>query len=204
MRVYLDNDSYFDAIESYIYEKPQAVLISSYGIYAGISHNGEDLNKRGISYETRVSKILHSLLDVPKVHMLIGLSPFKSCRGFTTCLQCQYNYYKSLLRLLNHKELFPKYNWRVSENSHTKLVLFVYDDDGHKSYKGIGGGRNLTDSNWDDISFDLDFEASSKCIKHFLLKYGKAPALTSKYLNKLTLKYDISSEVIETFITEAS
>lgn len=203
MKAYLDCNAYYDALEALISLKPTTAFISSYGMYAGISHDGQDLNIRGDSYATRAKKILDLLSDIQTVYMLIGLSPYRSCKGFAKCLNCEHAYYKSLLRLLSHKEYFPQFNWRVSESSHAKLVVFAFDDNGAKSYRGIGGGRNFNDSNWDDISFDLSDQLNKEMVKYFAVQYGKANKLTSQYLDKLSIKYDISSKVIEAFIAES-
>ena len=203
MRVLAELHEYYDYVESLITEDIESAFISSYGIYAGIAHDGRDLNALGPTYQTRTKALLDKLCAVPNVNIVIGIASYHGCGKNVPCYHCQYNYYKSLLRLLNHKEQFPNFNWRIAEDNHLKCIAFIYNNNGVRRYSGVAGGRNLNDSNWIDCAFAIDEEAVKSILKKMIQSFRSARKLTGKYLNELSIKYDISSNVIESLMIES-
>jgi len=199
MKIFETAEDHYSYLGTLVAEKPQFALISSYGIYAGITHEGANLNLiKG--RETLSDKFLNSLQGVQKVCILVGVNKFLNCNGFVPCQHCQRTYYRYLLRLLSHKEHYTQFLWRASQCSHAKCSLFVYKKDGVTYYKGVIGGRNLNDSNWLDYSFSIEGEDAASLLKKVLLQYNLADKLSPAYLNGLAREHNIDSNVIESFL----
>lgn len=197
-------EEHFNHIDSLIKRKPDTAVITSFGIYSGIMHNGFDLNKVSARYKSRTKDMLDSLMAVPNVNILIGISPYRSCSGTLKCLYCQLTYVKTLFRLLANLDSYPDFKWRIIENLHAKLTLFSYNKGGGKfEFKGIIGGRNLNDSNWKDFSMSIEGEPVKSLYRESLNIIKDSTKLNTSIVGELLEKYKIEPRVMEMLQVEA-
>jgi hypothetical protein len=174
-------------------EGADQVLISTYGIYAGINHYGQDLNGQSSKYTAYAKEFLDSLIGVSKVNIVVGLYPYSSCKGTARCVYCESRYVRGLLRLSSHKDHFSSFKWRVKPNNHLKCVLAIRGN----SFEGIVGGRNLSDSNWNDLTFRLEPEDAKEVFKMVVPIWKEAEDLTDDTLSSLLDRYEISKHSME-------
>ena len=197
MLIFKSVDEHYNYLEELIEQKPSVAVITSFGMYAGLTHEGVDLNKVGSKYRTRTKDFLDKLSTVPNVYVLIGLSPYKSCSGTIKCLHCQTSYVKSLLRLIVHCDTFPRFKWRMTENLHAKTFLFTYDADNKNRYEGVLGGRNLNDSNWIDYSFAAEGDIVKAVLKDMINTIQTCDRINNDNINKLLDHYRIEARALE-------
>lgn len=146
-----------DFIMNCVAKKPKHTIISSFGVYCGITYDGRDTSEWGENYRTETRGIIDELQLLDNVRFLIGVANYKSCKYNKKCNDCEQQYIKNLIRLSFHVQHFSGIDWRMSNDLHLKCSLFFYDNNcvGKKA-KGIAGGRNFTDSSWADVTFVLD------------------------------------------------
>jgi hypothetical protein len=166
MQMFLDNSTHSQFLLECVEENPQNVLFSSYGLYAGITYDDRDTNDFGDQYITDTMKILNALQNIAKngskVRFLVGVSSYMSCKGKMACVDCEKKYARSLIRLMNHVDRFPEINWKITTDFHMKAYLFFYKD----KVKGVSGGRNFTDSDWSDVTFELGNDQIKNLYRH--------------------------------------
>lgn len=186
-------DDHFNAIKEAIRAGPSEVTISSYGIYAGILPDGRDVHSWGDRFASRTREVLDELRAVPVVKFIIGLAPYASCRGKnSTCLPCERKFVRELIRHLNHVDLYPSYQWRMSNNLHIKCCLFSFG----QQMMAIAGSRNFTDSTWEDITFKLGMGDSVRLYTHVSGLWEDATALTSKNVEDYLKSQRISEQAV--------
>jgi hypothetical protein len=193
MRMFLEYDEHADHLQELVDEKPDEVIIASYGLYAGITYKGHDTTKWGEKYRLRTRDLLESMKGGPEVMMLIGAPTYGSCKGKEQCIACEMKYSQQLFRFVSHAELFPDFKWRVTTELHLKCNLFRY---GENHWRGIAGGRNFTDSTWDDITFELMPEQITTLLDHTLKLWGDAEPATNETVGKMLEKQGISEQAL--------
>jgi len=146
------SESHTNGLKKLAKGKPESVLIATYGVYAGILHDGDDSHKWGGKYENGTHELLDQLIQVPEVKILVGFSGLKLCRS--DCEDCLAVHYKQAMRLDQHRQKWPQFEWRYTEDFHLKAFLFYYK----RGCIGVSGGRNLSSSEWTDASFILNNE----------------------------------------------
>lgn len=162
MDMFIDIEQHNQWLLDSIAEKPHTITIASYGIYAGISYTGQDTTQLGSKYQIATRDIMQSMKSVPNVRFLIGISDYKSCKGSRTCIDCEKQYAKSLIRILYHVDMFPEFEWKISNSLHLKSCIFEFED----RTSGISGGRNFTNSQWHDCSFVLSDDNCRQLLQH--------------------------------------
>ena len=196
MKLLFDVDSHYSCIKDLINENPSESYISSFGVYAGITHTGVDLKSVSSKYASKANDALSLLHEKDcNVNMLIGVSSFINCRGKVKyCYDCERNYLKQLMRTQSHAELFNRFKWRIVVEHHTKYWIFKFGS----KFKGVTGGRNLNDSSWDDITYFIDNEACVEILKNSYLKdRAKSLTINGDNVNKIALEQGISSKTFE-------
>lgn len=155
--MFIPNDEHYNFLESCIDEKPEHIIISTFGIYAGLTFDGRDSTEWGDGYSLRTRDLLEKMRELDNVRILVGLAQYNSCKGKIPCLHCEKQYVKTMFRTIFHVEKFPEFEWRMTDELHLKCALFFYDQDCTPSLaKGVSGGRNFTNSSWPDVTFELD------------------------------------------------
>lgn len=157
MRLNFDLAVHYSSLNRYLDEHPNKVTIASYGIYAGITFANEDTAEWGDKYQLATRSFINRLKSVNNVRILVGISEYRSCKNDNPCLDCEKQYVKSLIRLLNHAEKFDYCEWKMMYDLHLKCCVFENGD----NIKGICGGRNLSDSSWNDVSIEM---AADECV----------------------------------------
>ena len=169
---------------------PRATLITTYGVWAGINHDGKDYTELGPAYLSPVRQTVDLIDRLPNVRIVVGLYPYGSCRGLLPCRDCEGRYTKSLLRLLAHAEHFRNIKWLVVDKLHLKCALFVYE----KGMRCLVGGRNLTGSDWADVTVELSGGDVPNIAQHVLLIAREARLLTLDEILLLLRAAGISNE----------
>lgn len=190
MQMFLDCADHAQFLADMVDRKPSLVLMSSFGLYAGITYDGRDTAEWGEKYRLATRDLMDAMRSLPDVRLLIGISNYSSCRGTLKCLDCEKRYCRTLLRLMNHAELFPQFRWRVSRNLHLKCALFFWD----KEMRGVAGGRNLSDSDWIDCTFELDVTQIKKLQKHVCEAWNASHVLSDKLINSILEEEGISED----------
>lgn len=186
--MFITTENCYDQLYKWLEEKPAVVQISTFGIYAGILDTGKDMHEVGGKYTSQTHKLLDKLHSIEglTVHILVGVSQYKSCKdkGKTHCEDCYVTYGKQFTRLLKHVEKWPNFKWRFGEELHLKCTIFSYgDDEGNLSHRRVlGGGRNLTDSDWADITFELPDELHTPMYDYFRQQWKEKFPVTEENL----------------------
>ena len=183
MNLSLNFDDYLKWIHELIDKKPNKIKILSYGIYGGITYTGDDTKEWGQYYHLHIRDILDRLVVVPNVEMIIGIAPYKSCKGKQQCVDCEKQYCKNLLRIISHAEYFDKLVWKLSSDLHMRANLFEYDNQS----VCVVSGRNFTDSPWEDFSIKL-IDGDCDEIKRYIDKLSSAA---------MTINEDILPTILE-------
>lgn len=188
MEMFLDHADHSKWLFDRVAEKPSHVMIASYGIYAGISYAGQDTTQWGEKFRLATRDLLEIMRPLPDVRLLIGVANYRSCKGKFTCIDCEKQYCRSLIRLVHHAELFPEFQWRVTTSLHLKACLFFYP----KTAKGIGGGRNFSDSDWVDCTFELPHAHIKKLYGHIKEVWDQSKPLTDDTIGEIFEEQEIS------------
>ena len=194
MQLLLDSKSHHDWIKEHIARKPNKVIITTFGIWAGILANGQDTQTWGNKYKLETSEILQYLSDNSiATNIIVGIGDYKSCKKDDVCLDCEKTYVESAIRLGNHAQAFPLLKWRFSTNLHIKTTLMVFGD----HLQGIVGGRNFTNSNWEDCTVVLDQENCKTLLEYSVDLWRQSKNISDSEISKLLEKQGISEEILE-------
>lgn len=198
----LDSDAYYEYLSGCARRSPKAVALATFGLYAGILTDGRDTRDWGPRYKSRTRDIMELMRSVPDVRILIGLYPYRSCKGKQVCHNCESQFVRQFLRLLEHADHFPTFNWRVNLESHIKCVLFTYAQslDSSAELAGVAGGRNFTDSNWADVSFTLEPQAIQQLSSHYDELWEAAWPLTNAAADEFIRQEGISEKGVQTVL----
>lgn len=199
MKLFLDHADHSRFLFDRASEKPDRVLISSFGIYAGISFSGQDTTTWGEKYRLATRDLLEIMRTLPDVKMLIGVADYRSCKYNAYCRDCETTYAKNLLRLAFHAELFPEFEWRVSTQLHLKCALFYYGD----VIKGVAGGRNLTDSNWADVTIELSPGYAAELAQHTMQLWAASAVLNDDAISEILKSQNISDKTMTAIANQA-
>lgn len=197
MELMVNYDEHIKWLSDRIDEKPTGVIITSFGLYAGISYAGQDMTKLGWKFKSKTRDIMEKMRPLSNVRFLIGLPKYQSCKGRSTCLDCEIQYTKNIVRISNHIELFPEFKWRTTSDLHLKSCIFLYD----KVCKGISGGRNFTDSDWYDCTFELSQEHIRKLLKHISDIWSDAKRLNDETLADILYEQGISERGFNSLVS---
>jgi len=207
MEIFYDVEQHYSHLIAEAAKKPKSVIITSYGIYAGITQDGRDSTEWGEKYHLYSRDFLESLTDVPEVRIIIGLPDYRSCKGRSKCEDCETNYIASLIKIYNHADKFAQYKWRMSTASHIKCALFINDAADAASsttyrlkVSGVIGGRNLNDSMWTDTSYTIEGQiAGDLCVK-VINFYKQCHPITLDSLDEVIKTKGISPTTLEKMI----
>ena len=127
----------------------ESVLISSYGLYAGISDTGVNTDEKWNFDKTR-QEILNQSNSGTKVVFLLSESDPIACTP--DCEHCTAKNEKRDRRTQQHVQYWPAVSWHLTRDHHLKAVIIKKTDGRVIAYTG---GRNFTGSNWRDLSIRL-------------------------------------------------
>lgn len=128
--------------------RPQSAAFASYGLSLGIA----SFAGGGLRQWQDASREMFDLLaeNGVAVRVLVGTGLKISCED-GICMACERQYVRQLIGLHGYVGRYPGFEWRVLERSHLKLSAFDINGD----LVCITGGRNMTGSDWTDISLVL-------------------------------------------------
>ena len=188
-KMFLNYSEHANFLVERVAERPKHTVIASYGLYAGITYSGDDTTEWGEKYQLATRDLMETMRDLPDVRLLIGVSNYKSCKGKTTnCVDCEKQYCRTLIRLVNHADLFPEFQWRTTTSLHLKCVLFFYE----KNARGIAGGRNFSDSDWADCTFELPVQHIKKLYGHVNELWDKSRVVDNVTIGQILDEEEIS------------
>jgi len=158
-----NTDEYWDAI---LWEASQedtkTIMISTYGMYAGVSDTGENTAAK-YSFDRRPQRILDLSNKGKKVIFLLSESDPIICTP--GCEHCIAKSKKRDARNNAHFEAWPNVAWFMTQNHHLKAFI-VQKKDGR--IVGYTGGRNFSSSSWRDVSVALSEDDAANLMKHLL------------------------------------
>jgi hypothetical protein len=196
MNFFIEADEHNKKLLELAKSKPDKIVMSTFGIYCGITKTNDDVRSWGYTSNTR--NILDEMIDkCNDITILIGISCYQSCRT-ERCRYCENKYIMQTIRYLNHVDTFKSIKWRYSLDMHLKAYLFYH---GNNKY-GIIGGRNFTDSEWIDLTVSVDGENFDKVEKHVMLSIDKSYELTPDSLYHICLKSGISNKTVDEIIEQ--
>jgi hypothetical protein len=172
--IYTTQESHMACLKKLASQQPREVIISTFNVYAGILHDGDDTTTWGEKYQNDVHDLLDVLSGIKKVRILVGFQPLNLCHK--DCEECVAAHYKWAIRLVQHAKHWPKLQWRYVEKCHLKCNLFYYA----RGAIGVTGGRNLSGSDWTDISFVMSKEQVEETRKVFDERWKVATKVTLK------------------------
>jgi hypothetical protein len=175
--IFTDTESHISALKQMARRKPEAISIATYNIYAGILHDGEDTTEwEDDKFRNQAHEFLDAIAKIQGVRILVGISPLIMCKKL--CEDCLADGYKRAVRLVKHKERWPRFEWRFTDSFHFKCYLFHYKN----GDVGVGGGRNLSNSDWTDMSFVLNKKQIIAAKTLFDLSWEQAQSVTMENL----------------------
>lgn len=193
MEMLIDYDQYLDYLNSCLDPTPLEARIASFGFFAAINYDGQDMEKWGEKYKSRLRPFLTELEKCPTVKMLIGVHEYESCKGRNeACTSCEIKYVKALFRLLSHSEHFEHFEWRLSRALHLKFALFRST----AGLKGVAGGRNFTGSEWADVSIPLESFQITQMTGQFDLVWRDAKPVNNETIDDLMTEFRISKAAV--------
>lgn len=197
MPILLNTDDYFDHLIGMLdVIKPKTITIASYGFFVGIMPDGRDLITWQ-KFKSRARNFLELIINSNsniEINILVGLYSYKSCRKDKLCVDCEKQYLSDLIRHVTHAEKFPQCNWRVSDSSHIKCVIMENSDNLHV----VTGSRNFSDSDWTDVSLDVNAAADAVKIRDFIYdEWNNAKILNNDSVAYYLSKNNISQQTID-------
>lgn len=192
MNIFAAIDDHFEYLSQLVSKGPKGVFLASFGMYAGILHDGRDTTTFGKNYQSLTRLFLDSIKNTPNVKLLIGLADYKSCNGKISCEHCERGYIYQMIRLLNHQELYSNFKWKVACKMHVKCSLFFYDSE----ISGVIGGRNLNDSDSFDMTFSIQSDACKSLYTQILPTWRDAYDLNASNIGVLLEKQGIRESTV--------
>lgn len=124
-------------------QNPLFVAASSFGIYAGLSKN-KDWHQLGGKFKSPIRRFLDEVnrRKIP-AYLIIGPTIGEECS--VDCPHCAERNNLRRLSLIQHVEQFPNIEILIVDKWHAKMVF--------TEKSAIIGGRNLSSSDWNDLSF---------------------------------------------------
>lgn len=198
MELLVDYDDHVRWLSDRIDEKPKSVIITSFGLYAGISYTGNDMTQIEWKFRSKTRDLMEKMRSVPDVKLLIGVPKYKSCKGRIACVNCEGEYCKTFIRLLHHVDHFPEFKWKMATDIHMKACIFIYGNE----CRGISGGRNFTDSSWFDCTFELSDRNIKTILRHIKPIWNGSVSINDQGINTLLQNEGISEEGINSLVGE--
>lgn len=196
--MFVTNAEHNKFITDCVAASPDHIIISTFGLWAGLLYDGRDTREWGKKYHSDTREQLELMRAVPNVQILVGIADYFTCDlNKAPCLSCEVKYIRGLFRLAAHIDAFPEFHWRISNNLHMKCALFFYGD---KSVKGVAGGRNFSDSEWADITFEMTKPQITALTKAFIDNWRKARPMTDTVIGEIIESQNISTKAMETII----
>jgi hypothetical protein len=169
------------------------VLISTFGIYAGFTADGQDSTGWGPKYQLDTRDLLEMMREIADVRLLVGVSEYKSCRGDIACKDCETQYVRQMVRLHSHADAFPEFRWRFTTELHLKCVLFQNG----QSFAGVAGGRNFSDSKWADVTFELNKKNAVELSRFWVDLWRRSTDINNETIDEFLQKQKVSADCLD-------
>ncbi len=186
--IYNTTAEHYAALMAAIDAGPKVACVATFGVYAGVAPSG---HRRQDGSSKLVADFLSALETVQHSRILVGVTDYSPCK--LSCLDCGAKYAQSVVRLLAHQEAFPKLTWRAATGTHCKFTFFIYDK---KPPRAFVGGRNLTGSDWSDVTVQVD-SAVAALGAQFSAEWARAEPIDSALADKLLQRAGVSPAAID-------
>jgi len=196
MKMFLQAADHNQFLVECVAKKPDRVFISTFGMYLGITYDGRDTTQWGPEYALATRDLAEKMRSLSDVNILVGIANYRSCKNKITCMDCEKQYVRTLLRHVNHAEMFPEFNWRMTTELHLKSFLFYYGEE----KTGVTGGRNFTDSDWTDVSIVVGPEQIAKIEELAEPVWSEAYDITDTNAGKIFEEQEISKRGFESVL----
>lgn len=165
--LYFDNSLFWHDVLTEM-EKPdtETVILSSFGIYAGINETGDNTAQK-YGFDDTNQRILNLSEKVKKFIVLFSEADINPCTP--GCLHCKAKLVKRDMRTAEHIKRWPKVAWFMTKDHHLKAVIIVKND---KRLIAWTGGRNFSTSTWTDCSLQV-FNKDAEELKDYVLQLIK-------------------------------
>lgn len=162
MRLFTTINEYYSAITEAAKEiQPKEAYISTFSLYAGVTDKGLDTRKI-YGYPNKTADFLDKLArNNVKTNIVVGLPETSIC--FDGCENCITKWNKTISRYEKTRDNWPDFNWVFINGNHTKFIVLVNSD----QYRVFSGGRNLSESSWDDLTFRLPDDLGLTLVDRF-------------------------------------
>lgn len=190
MKMSLNIDEHYQWLNDYLDRGPSKVSIASYGIYAGITYANQDTAQWGEKYQLASRHFIDRLTHTKDVRIMIGVAEYKSCKGKLQCMQCEKQYAKTLVRIVNHTDTFDRFSWKISIDLHIKAYMFEFGNE----TRGLISGRNLSDASWLDFSIDLPAQQCITIMSYFEQTWAKSSEINNDTIAALLEQQGISEQ----------
>lgn len=201
MSIFITNEEHHGYITECLNLQPKQIVISTFGLYAGLLWDGRDTREWGQKYYSATREQLELMRKVKNVQILVGITDYYSCKlDKSQCIDCEVKFVRGLFRLAAHIDAFPEFQWRISNMLHLKCAMFFYDD---KSQKGVAGGRNFTDSGWADVTFEMTKPQITTVTKTFIDLWRQSKVMHTDTISNLIEEYGISDEAMDTLTRQS-
>lgn len=194
--MFLQAEDHNQFLTDCVTKDPDRVFISTFGMYLGITYDGRDTTEWGEEYALATRDLAESMRSLPDVNILVGVANYRSCKNKITCIDCEKQYVRTLLRHVNHAELFPEFTWKMTTDLHLKSFLFYWGED----KIGVTGGRNFTDSDWTDVSVVITADQISQIEKLAEPVWEEAYDITDTNAGKIFEEQEISKRGFESVL----
>jgi len=181
---------HYDHLDELLARQPKEVFISTFGLYAGITHEGIDYASR---FHSPTRHFLDNLKQCPSVKIMVGVPEYISCSKDNRCKNCEHKYLHYMVRLLNHVETYPEFKWRMKLQFHIKCFLFFYDG----QVAGVAGGRNLTDSGYEDVTFPIDAKLCKDFLKSSMAGWKAAMVANESAVETILKSQRIKADIVD-------
>tara|TARA_R110000803_G_scaffold92457_2_gene159947 strand:- start:56 stop:580 length:525 start_codon:yes stop_codon:yes gene_type:complete len=159
----IDSDKYWKTIlREARAEDTETIMISTYGMYAGISETGENTAAK-YNFDRDQQHILDLSNAGKKVIFLLSESDPIICTP--DCEHCIAKAKKRDARNNAHFDAWPNVSWFLTQSHHLKAFL-VKKKDGR--VLGYTGGRNFSSSSWRDVSVELSEDDATALMKYLI------------------------------------
>lgn len=189
MSLLISTEDYHEYLLDCVEKSPKRILISTFGIYAGIPENQHSDIPATRAILNKISE-----KDI-KTTIVIGYSKYLSCKGRSIkCYSCEIKYIKSMMRLSLHAMSYPNIKWKMTDNLHLKSNIFLYD----KSIICVTGGRNFTGSDWQDLSIIVEQpDDKKKMVEHFTQTSNASCVIDEQAILEVLKQQEISDKALK-------
>lgn len=144
-------------------------LYVMHNVYVGYTATGADTHTWNETWHTKTRAVLDSLVQqVPNPTIIIALNQLIQCspKNDEPCRKCYDRYAEYLIKISNTIGHYPRIIWQYTHASLPIMYLHRNKDE----YFGVGGAKNLADSDNYDLSFTMS-DSECRFLEQFVANF---------------------------------